>query len=245
MIPEDKIGEFVKRAREAAGTNLQSIILFGSAAGGDYDPDFSNVNLFCVVRDSSFAALETLSPVAKWWEKQKPPPALVMTRREPERSTDVFTIELLDMQQHHRVLFGTDVLQGLQIPMHLHRVQVEYELREKLVLLRQRMVLLSGDEKDLWELLLRSVASFATLFRHAAIALGVPTENGKQAALESLSKVIQFDASPIEQLLAVRKRKADRKDVAVRDLAKRYLAAIELVTEAVDKKMESGTLGHS
>jgi len=65
MIPEDKIGEFVKRAREAAGTNLESIILFGSAAGGDYDPDFSNFNLFCVLRDSSFAALETLSPVAK------------------------------------------------------------------------------------------------------------------------------------------------------------------------------------
>jgi len=149
-----------------------------------------------------------------------------MTRRELERSTDVFTIQLLDMQQHHRVLFGTDVLQGLQIPMHLHRVQVEYELREKLVLLRQRMVLLSGDEKDLWELLLRSVASFVTLFRHAAIALGVPAQNGKQAALESLSKVIQFDASAIEQLLAVRKRKADRKDVDVRDLAKRYLAAI-------------------
>ena len=58
-----------------------------------------------------------------------------MTRQELERSTDVFTIELLDMQQHHRVLFGEDVVQGLQIPMHLHRVQVEYELREKLILL--------------------------------------------------------------------------------------------------------------
>jgi predicted nucleotidyltransferase len=245
MIPEDKIGEFVKRARDAAGSNLESVILYGSAAGGDYDPEFSDVNLFCLLRDSSFASLETLSPVAKWWEKQKQPPALVMTRAELERSTDVFTIELLDMQQHHRVLYGNDVLQGLPVSMHLHRVQVEYELREKLVLLRQKMVLCCESENQLWDLMLRSVASFVTLFRHAAIALVVPAQNGKHSAVESLSKVIQFDCSAIEQLLAVRKKKADRKDIDVRDLAKRYLAAIEHVTDAVDRKMESGTLGHS
>ena len=56
-----------------------------------------------------------------------------------------FTIELLDMQQHHRVLFGEDMVQGLQISMHVHRVQVEYELREKLILLRQQILLTSGE----------------------------------------------------------------------------------------------------
>ena len=69
-----------------------------------------------------------------------------MTRDELERSADVFTIELLDMQQHHRVLFGEDVLKGLQIPMDLHRVQVEYELREKLILLRQHILLAAGND---------------------------------------------------------------------------------------------------
>jgi predicted nucleotidyltransferase len=244
MIPEDKIDEFVKRSREAAGANLESLLLYGSAASGDYDPEFSNINLFCVLRDASFASLEALAPVAKWWEKQRQPPALVMTRAELQRSTDVFTIELLDMQRHHRVLFGPDAIEGLEVQMHLHRVQVEYELREKLVLLRQQMVLCSGGHQPLWDLLLRSVASFATLFRHAAIALGVPAQNGKHTAIETLSKVIQFDCSPLELVLAVRKKKADRRDIDVRDLASRYLAAVERVTEAVDKTMESGTLGH-
>ena len=39
MIPTDTIDEFVKRAREAAGANIESIILFGSAVAGDYHPD--------------------------------------------------------------------------------------------------------------------------------------------------------------------------------------------------------------
>lgn len=245
MIPEDKINEFVKRARAAAEANLESVILYGSAVSGDYHPDFSNLNIFCVLRDSSFPALQALGPVAKWWDQQKQPPALVMTRAELERSSDVFTIELLDMQRHHRVLYGDDVLQGMQIPMHLHRIQVEYELREKLVLLRQKLVLSSESDKKLWDLLLRSVPSFVTLFRHAAIALGQSKQNGKRDAVKSLSQVVGFDLSAIEQVLDVREHKADPKKLNIRDLAKRYLAAIEQVTLAVDKKMESGTLGHS
>ena len=143
MVPEDKINEFVKRIGEAAGPNLESITLFGSAVSGDFHPGMSDLNMFCVLRDCSFAALQALAPVAKWWDGQKQPPPLCMTRQELERSTDVFTIELLDMQQHHRVLFGEDVVQGLRISMHVHRVQVEYELREKLILLRQQILLAS------------------------------------------------------------------------------------------------------
>src|ERR1700735_368534 len=141
MVPEKKINDFVSRLRSAAGANLESVVLFGSAVAGDFHPEFSNVKLFCVIRDSSFSALQALASAVKWGNAQKQTPPLMMTRDEIERSVDVFTIELIDMQQHHRVLFGADVLQGLKIPAKLHRVQVEYELREKLALLRQHLLL--------------------------------------------------------------------------------------------------------
>src|SRR3984893_1548518 len=146
MVPEKQIDDFVSRLRAAAGANLESVILFGSAVAGDFHPEFSNVNLFCVIRDSSFAALQSLAPAVKWWDGQKQPPPLFMTRDEIGRSTDVFTIELMDIKEHHRVLFGEDVLQGLTIPTKLHRIQVEYELGEKLALLRQHMLLSSGND---------------------------------------------------------------------------------------------------
>src|SRR6202166_107963 len=180
MIPEKKISDFVSRLRDAAGANLESVILFGSAVTGDFHPEFSNVNLFCVIRDSSFGALQAIARAVKWWDAQKQPPPLFMTRDEIVRSTDVFTIELIDMQQHHRVLFGEDVVQGLSIPANLHRLQVEYELREKLALLRQHMVLALGNDSRLWDLLLRSVSSFATLFRHALIVLSHNGAVGKR-----------------------------------------------------------------
>jgi hypothetical protein len=244
MIPEDKIQEFVKRLREAGSSNIESIILFGSAVSGDFHPGLSNLNLFCVLRDSSFAALQAMAPAVKWWAGQKQPPPLCMTRHELERSTDVFTIELLDMVQHHRVLFGEDVLQGLKIDMHLHRVQVEYELREKLVLLRQHVLIAADSNPRLWDVLLHSVPSFATLFRHALIALGGNPAPGRADAVQALAQQLQFDPSAIQQALDVRERKADPKKLDVKDVCARYLAAIEKVAAAVDQALDSETHSH-
>jgi hypothetical protein len=241
MVPEKKINDFVGRLKEAAGTNLVSVILFGSSVAGDFHPEFSNVNLFCVLRDTSFAALQAISPAVKWWNAQKQPPPLFMTREEVVRSVDVFTIEFMDVKQHHRVLFGEDVFQHLMIPSDLHRVQVEYELREKLALLRQHLLLASGNDSRMWDLLTRSVSSFATLVRHSLIVLGHSPRVGKREAVQNLAKEIGFDASGILQVLDVREKKIDRKKFQVTDVFSRYLSALEQVTSAVDRMLDSAT----
>ena len=166
-----------------------------------------------------------------------------MTRKELQRSTDVFTIELLDMQQHHRVLFGEDVVQGLGISMHVHRVQVEYELREKLILLRQQILLASGNDSRLWDLLLHSVPSFGTLFRHALIALGDASPAARRDAVQALSTRVGFDPTALNQVLDVREHMLSSKKIDINDLVARYLAAIEKVTAAVDEALDSDASG--
>ena len=234
MIPVQTIDEFVKRFREAGGENVESIILFGSAVSGNFHQGLSNLNLFCVLRSTSFEALCALTSAAKWWDKQKQPPPLCMTRQELERTVDVFTIELLDMQQHHRVLYGEDVVKDLRIPMDLHRVQVEYELREKLVLLRQHILLAAENESRLLDLLQHSVSSFSTLFRHALIALGNAPPPGKREAVQALAQRLGFDASVILGILDAREKKSESQKLDARNLASQYLAAVEKVAVAVD-----------
>jgi predicted nucleotidyltransferase len=239
MVAEKQINEFISRLRAASGENLLSVILYGSAADGEFHPDFSNVNLLCVLRESSFSALTAIAPAVEWWAKQKHHEPLVLTREELERSTDVFSIEFLDMQQRHRVLFGEDVLSGLQIPMHLHRAQLEYELREKLILLRERLLLANRDKKQLWELMLNSLSTFTTLFRHGLIALGEMPPKGKRDVVQALAARTPFDASAFLQLLDIREHKAETKQFDVTDVFARYLAAVQQVTAAVDKMLDS------
>ena len=151
---EQLLGEFVQKLRAAAGENLTSVVLYGSAAEGEFHREYSDVNLLCVVRDTSFASLNKIASAVAWWRKKKHHPPLVMTEKELKDTADVFSIEFIDMKQRHRILYGSEVLRDLNIPMHLHRSQVEYELREKLFLLRQHVLLAGSDEKALWDAML-------------------------------------------------------------------------------------------
>jgi len=238
MVPEKLINEFVDRVRAAAGANLKSVILYGSAAAGEYVPEHSDVNLMCVMNETSFAAIAGLAAAVEWWGKQKHHPPLLMTAEELKRGADVFSIEFLDMQQNHRVLWGEDPLKGLEIPMKLHRAQVEYELREKTILLRQRLLAVVKDEGAKWELLLRSLPAFGTLARHALIALGETAPGSKREAVERLAAKAGFEARAFLQLSDVRHGKVDRKSLNVDDVFARYLKAVEGITATVDRLLD-------
>lgn len=244
MDAEKQIEEFLNRMKRAAGQNLQSIILYGSAATGDFQSDFSNLNLLCILRETSFSNLSAIAPVVKWWHgqkwwrRQKNPAPLIMTQEELKHSTDVFSIEFLDMQHRHRVLYGEEVLVPLEIPMHQHRAQLEYELREKLILLRQRLLEAGDNDRALWQLLLGSVSAFATLFRHALLALGDAAPHSRRETIQALAARIPFEPSAFLQLLDIRDHKADRKQFDAKDLFTRYLAAVQHVTAAVDTMLD-------
>ncbi len=105
MAAETDINEFIGRLRFAAGTKLTSVILYGSAVTGDFVPASSDTNLLCVLHDTSFAQLRKLASAVESWTKQKHRAPLLMGVEELRRSADVFSIELLDMQQRHRVLW--------------------------------------------------------------------------------------------------------------------------------------------
>jgi len=238
MVPEKLINDFVERIRAAAGTNLVSVILYGSAAAGDYVAEHSDVNLLCVLGETSFAAIAALAPTVAWWNKQKHREPLLMSAEEMRRSADVFSIEFLDMKRHYRVLWGEDVLKSLEIPMRLHRAQVEYELREKTILLRQRLLMAAGNAEAKWELLLRSLPAFGTLFRHALIALGDSGAGSKRDAVAALAGKLGIDSGVFGELLDLRERKTDRKSANVDEMFARYLKLVEHVTAAVDKMLD-------
>jgi predicted nucleotidyltransferase len=234
MNLEKQLEDFVAQLRRSAGDNLESVVLYGSAASGKFHPELSNINLLCILRETTFSALSALAPAIKTWLDEKHPPPMLLTREELQRSVDVFAIEFLDIKEHHKVLFGSS-LPNLEIPMDRHRAQVEYELREKLVLLRQRLLVVLTDDKQLWSLLMHSLPAFTTLFRHALIALGDPPPKSKAETLRDLAKRFPIDSTTFTQLLDLREHPENRKGIDVKDLMAGYLETIQQVTAAVDK----------
>ncbi len=88
MAHEKLISEFVEKIRAAAGANLVSVILYGSGAEGEFHPEYSDLNLLCVLRDASFASLTKITDVVEWWRSKKHRPPLVLTLAELKTSAD-------------------------------------------------------------------------------------------------------------------------------------------------------------
>src|ERR1700752_1919248 len=117
----EALKNLVERLHEAARDNLQSVILYGSAARGDFHEAHSDLNVLCVLRSLRAPDLTRVSPVAKWWTTAQHQPApLFFAAEELQQSADVFAIELLDIKESHRVLYGPDAVAGITVPMNLH-----------------------------------------------------------------------------------------------------------------------------
>jgi hypothetical protein len=185
--------------------------------------------------------LNDIATAVDWWRKKKRRPPLVMTAKELQDTADVFSIEFTDIWTRHRVLYGEDPFQNFTVPMHLHRQQLEYELREKLFLLRQHVLLARSSEKALWEVMLNSLSSFTTLFRHALIELGEHGRKHSREATQELATRLNFDPSAFVELMDVRAGSTDRKQLSAASVAAKYLSAIETVAAAVDT-MQSSTV---
>jgi len=198
---ERKLNELVCRLREAAGKNLESVVLYGSAVTGGYRAGASDLNVLCTLVTMDVRELQLLAPVLLWWTREeKEPPPLFFLSEELARSTDVFAIESLDVKRAHRVLFGADPIAALEIPMNLHRVQVERDLRLLLLRLRQHALLAGKNESEYTAVLKKTSSSALTLLRHTLIAFGEEPPSETAALFARIADLTGADASAFHVL---------------------------------------------
>ncbi len=236
---ESQLKEFLDRLQPAAGSNLVSVVLYGSAATGEFRPGQSDLNILCLVNRADANLLESLHGISEWWIKKGNHPPLIFTRDEITRSADVFAIELLDMKSSHRILYGPDFLADLEVPLQFHRLQVERELRTNWLRLRQAIIAAPLTEKAHLALMTNSLSTFCSLFRHAVFALGEKIPATKREAITAAAKLTNSDASAFHQLLDLREGKSSAKSLNVEPSLRSYLSFVESVTNEVDRRLES------
>lgn len=233
--PEDKLQTLVNRLHYACGDDLVSVVLYGSAARDDFHEHYSDVNLLIVLRHMKPSVYPALTGVLDWWsheEKLRPP--TIMTLEELRESADVFAIEMLDIQSSHKTLHGDDVVAGIVVPMNLHRVEVEHDLRTTLLRLRNHLLLTKDGDEELKLVMAKSMTSVLTLFRHALIALGENPPYAKPKVLEHAGEVFGFNVLPLRTVLELR---SDGHAIEnVRDLYHAYMGAILAVAHGLDVK---------
>lgn len=228
------LDELVAKLRKQLGDRIVAIILYGSAAEGGYQGDFSDLNVLCVVTQVTTAELKDAEPVIRWWREKDNPSPLLMAEHEIGSSADCFPIEFHDIQEQGRVLYGKDVRPEILVHDHFYRAEVEHELRAKLLRLRQKAAGVIHDRSLLLRLLADSVSTFCVLMRHALALHGEPRKTNKREVLDQAEARFRIDATPFRQLLDLREAKVKGRDLEPVALLDSYMKQIQAVVAAVD-----------
>jgi predicted nucleotidyltransferase len=228
------LDQVVEKLRKALDVNLVSIVLYGSAAAGDRDERFSDYNILCILTRITPAELRAAEPVFRWWREQGNPAPLLLTSHEVETSTDCFPIEFQDIREHHRILYGPNLVESLEIDRSFYRAQVECQLRTKLLRLRQKGGGVLSDKDALRGLLLDSLSTFCVLFRHALLLSGAAAPAKKREIVEAAGAHFGIDTEPLLTLLGQREGTVKPKEIEPEPLFSRYIIQIEKVIDAVD-----------
>jgi hypothetical protein len=230
-----KLEELTRRLSRMYGDALITVILYGSAATGEMDPKFSDLNVLCVLRKIGPGELASAEPVFQWWRSLGNPAPLLLTLDEIHNGTDCFPIEFHDIQQNYRVLSGEDIVQGLVIDDRFYRGQVEHELRAKLLRLRQKAGGVLHDKATLLRLMADSVSTFCNLARHALRLAGENAPVGKREAIGACARVFGVKPETFYTLLDLRAGVKPARELDPPALLGAYMSEIEVLTRSVDQ----------
>ena len=229
----------IDRAREAAadfekcyGSDLVSVIVYGSASGGDFDPKKSDINLLVVLSSMAPALLEKSKTIQDKWIKNRFSRPLFMDRAYINSSLDSFPIEFFGMKENGHVIFGEDILKGLAIDSHDLRLQIERELKGKWLRLSQEWLALLGNKNMLVRLLHLSAKDFSAVFRAMLYLKNQEVPRNRKSLFAAVSRAYGLDEKPLEKVVEAL-ASDNKKEIPA--IFPDYLNAIKTIINAVDQ----------
>jgi len=190
--PDDILAGVTSDCKAVFGDDLTAIILYGSAAGADYTPGKSDINLLIVLTDRGIGQLrKAIEPVSRWRKRNVATP-LFMTKAYLDSSLDSYPVEFLNMRENHRTIFGEDVLAELTFDPKYLRLQIERELKGKLLLLRSGFLETEGMPKQIRSLIGVSLNAFVAAFKALLYLKGRDIPQSRRDVIETAAELLKM-----------------------------------------------------
>lgn len=230
MTPETLTQEL----RRFFGENLKAVVLYGSAARGEYHPRYSDYNLLVLLDHFDLPSFKKTAKVIRAWTKAGNPPPLLFTWDRLQRSQDVFPIELLEMKEHHRVLYGENPFKDVEIRSENLRLELERELKTNLIKLREHYLLTADKPKETQELLIKANSAFLVLFRNVLRLWKISPLPNRKETPHVLSQHIPIDSGVLNSIEKLKLGPSQTLKGGLDSVLEKFFKLVEQVIDAVD-----------
>lgn len=225
--------DFIRELKNVYGDGLVSVILYGSAASGEYSDRHSNVNIAVVLHDAGIRNLSKMAPMTKKLKFRIINPVF-LTEEYIRRSTDVFPIEFLDMKENYAILYGKDVFADLIIDTKNLRFQCEQELKSKLINIK-RAYLANRGNAFFGNALFKFFTSTLHILRNIVRLKSGVAVYSKEDIIKEAAREFGIDAPAFNRILAARNKKLKLGARVSEELFFNFVEDLEKITEAVDR----------
>jgi hypothetical protein len=235
MKMDHQLASFIDDLKATHRENLVAVILYGQAAAAAA-PAVTGQDLLIALERLTPADLRNAHAAIREWQRLGHPVPVFFTVSELENSADVFPIEFRQMVRAHKVLYGRDVLAGVDVSDRNLRHQVEYELRSRLLLLRRQYVPASVSAEGLMTLMADSIVSFAAPLQGLLMLKGLEPPAEKHAAVALAVEHLGLDGATFERIINIHQNNLQESlsETEANQLFGEYLRQIERIIDAVD-----------
>lgn len=227
------LDNFIKQLKGIYENELVSIILYGSAASGEFVDRHSDLNLLIVLEDADLPVLAKASGLLNR-RNFKPIRPLFFTEEYIRNSSDVFPIEFFDMKENYCVLWGKDVLEDISIDAKNLRFQCEQELKGKLLNLRQLYLRHNKDKMLLKNILFKSFTSILHILRNVIRIKAKHAPYLKQDIIRDIASEFKINSGIWAQILSGRTKQIRISSVEIDKLFVNFTRDLQKITNAVD-----------
>jgi hypothetical protein len=228
--PNEIVESFVADYQKAFGDTLLSVIMYGSAVTHEFRPGKSDITMAIVLTDTSIGNLGRSVEMHRKWRKRGVATPFFMSKEFIATSRDTYSIEFLDMKSNYRILYGEDVLAGIETQRDFLRTQCERELKDIALLLRKTYVDCLGQAAYLAGVLDGSVRQMIPIFRAILLLAGKNIPSTNSDIIAAVEDEHNLGISALSDIFH-----CDRKHQPTRqvEIFRNYVDIIDLLTKRV------------
>jgi len=236
---EKMLNNFVGNLKEIFRDRLSSVFLYGSRAVEEGAAS-SDVNLMVIIKDLAAKDLKSAHKVVKKISKKTKSLPIFMDKDEWFNSCDVYAIEYSDIKERNKILFGEDLISGLNVEKNNLRLQCEREVKNLLIKLRQTYLAKATDKRALENLIKMSSKTFMVIFR-TILSLtneAVPKNHNDVIKLfgeKIKNHEIEFDCEMFLKIIEFREKSKSLKGEKTEIVVQKLIDTTNSVLKYVDK----------
>ena len=200
QLPSDvraRIVEWTKTLEKELGDDLVGILVHGSVARGEYRPGESDVDAIVILKEATFAQLESIANAMQVARYSARIEAMILTEAEIAGASDVFPLLYDDIKHCHFLLAGRDPFSAIEVHDTHRRLRIEQELREVRIRLRRVGTDAAGAREALGGALVRKITQVRAPM-HALLKLkGITCPPDLAAVTAKTCEHYGIDAAPL------------------------------------------------